>query len=290
MMFFLGLIMLVIGVGVFQKNYQRSVIHRFFLQCKKDKIRFVQLLNAICYEDFAHYDVLIDYFNFGGIYMLSDLELMEQHVKVLFQHNTENRVTVVNEPPYDVAPRIFLGGTKMGNVVRYSNTLDASLVEKLEKVIGTNHLGEVINVLSKDRQLNNLWIGPAYVFLDVRDRSCTNAIQVTHENKELLKPHFPYTFLDFKYKEPCFVIVEDNIVVSICCSSRQTSKAAEASVFTHKDYRGRAYGVEVTNAWAAEVQKQGRIALYSTSWDNFSSQSVARKLQLVQYGTDIHLS
>ncbi|PLR75692.1 GNAT family N-acetyltransferase [Bacillus sp. V3-13] len=225
--------------------------------------------------------------------MLSDLELMEQHVNVLFKHDTENRVTVVNEPPYDVAPRIFVGGTKLGSVVRYSNTLDASLVEQLEQVIGTNpgaHLWEVIKVLSIDRQLNNLWIGPAYVFPDVRDRTRTQAIQVTHENKELLKPYFPYTFEDFEYKQPCFVIVEDNITVSICCSARKSTKADEASVFTHEDYRGRGYGIDVTNAWAAEVQKQGRIALYSTSWDNFASQSVARKLKLLQYGTDIHMS
>ncbi|WP_325166656.1 GNAT family N-acetyltransferase [Viridibacillus soli] len=166
-------------------------------------------------------------------------------------------------------------------------------MEKLEQVIGTNpgaYLGELISVLSIDRQLINLWIGPAYVFPDVRDRAHTQAKQVTHENKELLKLYFPYTFEDFEYKQPCFVIVEDNIPVSICCSARSSTKADEASVFTHEDYRGRGYGIDVTNAWAAEVQKQGRIALYSTSWDNFASQSVARKLKLLQYGTDIHMS
>ncbi len=225
--------------------------------------------------------------------MLSDLELMELHVNVLFKHDTENRITVVNEPPYNVAPRFFVGGTHLGSVVRYSKTLDASLVKKLEQVIDTNpvtNLGEFINVLSIDRQLNNLWIGPAYVFPDVMYGSHTQVIQVTHENKELLKPYFPYTFEDFEYKEPCFVKMEDNIPVSICCSARRSQKADEASVFTHEDYRGKGYGIDVTNAWAAEVQKRGRIALYSTSWDNFASQSVARKLNLHQYGIDIHMS
>ncbi|MBP0725369.1 GNAT family N-acetyltransferase [Bacillus sp. RG28] len=225
--------------------------------------------------------------------MLSHIELMELHINVLFRHDTEKRMTVVNESPYDVAPRIFMGVTRVGSIVRFSNSLDGSIVEKLEKVIWTNpsaHLGEVIKVLSLDRLVNNLWIGPAYVFPDVRDRTYTKAIKVTHKNKEILKSHFPYTYEDFEYKQPCYVIVEDNIPVSICCSARQTSKADEASVFTHEEYRGRAYGIEVANAWAAEVQKQGRIALYSTSMDNFASQSVARKLQLVQYGTDIHMS
>ncbi|WP_264740632.1 hypothetical protein [Cytobacillus firmus] len=58
--------------------------------------------------------------------MISDLELMEHHVNVLFRHDSENRVTVVNEPPYNTAPRIFIGAAKMGSIVRYSNSLDKS--------------------------------------------------------------------------------------------------------------------------------------------------------------------
>jgi RimJ/RimL family protein N-acetyltransferase len=225
--------------------------------------------------------------------MLTDLELMELHVNVLFKHNTENRITVVNEPPFEDAPRIFVGGTNSGKVVRYSNTLNANLVKELKKAIGTNssiNLGEIINILSMNRQFNDLSIGPAYVFPDVSDRTHTQTLQVTYENKELLKPYFPYTFEDFEYKQPCFVIVKDNIPVSICCSARKTEKADEASVFTHEEFRGKGYGIDVTKAWAAEVQKQGRIALYSTSWDNFSSQSVAKKLKLHHYGTDIQMS
>jgi RimJ/RimL family protein N-acetyltransferase len=225
--------------------------------------------------------------------MLSDSELMEHHVNVLFRHDTDNRMTVVNEPPYADAPRIFIGATRVGSIVRFQNSLNESIVERLEQIIGTTtgaYLGEVIKVLSLDRQVNNLWIGPAYVFPDARNRTYTKAIKVTHKNKEILKPHFPYIFDYFEYKQPCFVIVEDNRPVSICCSARQTSKADEASVFTHEAHRGRGYGLDVANAWATEVMKLGRIALYSTSWDNFASQSVARKLQLVQFGTDIHMS
>ena len=227
------------------------------------------------------------------MYMLSDIELMKHHMNVLFKHDAENRMSVVNEPPYEAAPRFFLGVTKYGSEVSFSYSLALRIVEKLEEIIGTipsANLGEVIEVLSMDRPVTKLWIGPAYVFPDVRKMTCTTAIKVTDKNKEILKPHFPHTFENFEYKQPCFVIVEDNIPVSICCSARQTSKADEASVSTHEHYRGRAYGVNVASAWAAEVQKQGRIALYSTSWDNFASQSLARKLQLVQYGTDIHMS
>ena len=100
--------------------------------------------------------------------MLSDLELMVQHVNVLFRHDTENRMTVVNKLPFDVAPRIFIGATRSGNIVRFSKSLDDSLVNKLEQVIGARPsalLGEVIKILSIDIIVNNIWIRPAYVFL-----------------------------------------------------------------------------------------------------------------------------
>ena len=137
---------------------------------------------------------------------------MVQHVNVLFRHDTENKMTVVNELPFDVAPRIFIGAIRSGNIVRLSKSLDDSLVNKLEQVIGARPsalLGEVIKILSIDRIVNNIWIGPAYVFPDVRGRTCTKAIMVTNKNKEILKSHFPYTFADFENKQPCFVIIEN---------------------------------------------------------------------------------
>ena len=32
-------------------------------------------------------------------------------------------------------------------------------------------------------------------------------MQITQLNKELLMPHFPFTFKEFEYKEPCYTIV-----------------------------------------------------------------------------------
>jgi len=38
------------------------------------------------------------------------------------------------------------------------------------------------------------------------------------------------------------------------------------------------------------VQRGGRRALYSTSWDNAASQSIARRLSARLYGEDWHLA
>ncbi|MGH2617528.1 MAG: GNAT family N-acetyltransferase, partial [Thermomicrobiales bacterium] len=41
--------------------------------------------------------------------------------------------------------------------------------------------------------------------------------------------------------------------------------------------------------WAQAVRQEGRIPLYSTSWENLASQAVARKLGLVLYGVDLDI-
>ncbi|HEU5141023.1 MAG TPA: GNAT family N-acetyltransferase [Bacillales bacterium] len=223
---------------------------------------------------------------------MSDLELMELHVNVLFRHNSENRMTVVNEPPFNAAPRIYIGGTQEGCVVRYSNMLAESTVEELEGIMDDNpgaHLGEIIRILGSDQEINHFWMGPAYSFPDVRNRP-TQSIRITDANKELLHGYFSDFLDDLASVQPCFAVVRDGTAVALCCSARQTFFAAEASLETAQPFWGKAYAEDVTNAWAAEVQNQGRTALYSTSWDNFASQSVARKLHLVRYATDIHIS
>jgi hypothetical protein len=224
--------------------------------------------------------------------LLTELELMEIQVNVLFQHDSSGRMTHVNEHPHDIAPRFFLGATKYGNVIRYLNALEGDIVKELEQLINTDssvNLAEIIRILSQDQQIRSVEMGPAFLFPEVRNRF-TKAIQITPSNKELLKPNFPFTFDELEYKQPCFAVIENDIAVSVCCSARQTSEAAEASLATIVDYRGKAYGVDVSNAWAAQLQSQNRLALYSTSWNNFASQTVAKKLQLIQYGIDIHIS
>jgi hypothetical protein len=46
----------------------------------------------------------------------------------------------------------------------------------------------------------------------------------------------------------------------------------------------------VVAAWARAIRESGGEPLYSTSWDNKASRGVARKLGLLLYGEDLHLS
>ncbi len=59
---------------------------------------------------------------------------------------------------------------------------------------------------------------------------------------------------------------------------------------TLEAHRQRGYAAAAVSSWAAAVQAAGCIPLYSTSWDNDPSLNVARRLGLVMYGEDCHLT
>jgi RimJ/RimL family protein N-acetyltransferase len=79
-------------------------------------------------------------------------------------------------------------------------------------------------------------------------------------------------------------------VPSTCYSSRVGRRADEAGVETPAEHRGRGYAPIAVAAWARRVQAQGKLALYSTSWENRASQRVAAKLGGRLYGEDWHVA
>ncbi|MVP01829.1 GNAT family N-acetyltransferase [Paenibacillus lutrae] len=88
---------------------------------------------------------------------------------------------------------------------------------------------------------------------------------------------------------PVAAYIVNGEAVSVCCSARKSMKAAEASLSTIEPHRGKGYASHVVQEWSQAVTRGGSIPLYSTSWGNLSSQIVARKLGLVQYGMDFNI-
>jgi GNAT superfamily N-acetyltransferase len=73
-------------------------------------------------------------------------------------------------------------------------------------------------------------------------------------------------------------------VISICHTPVSSTRAAEAGVWTHPDFRGHGYAAATTAEWAALVRPSGRLLFYSTSRTNWSSQKVAARLGLRPIG------
>ncbi|GAB6477696.1 GNAT family N-acetyltransferase [Bacillus cereus group sp. MYBK71-2] len=224
---------------------------------------------------------------------LSELDLIVIQVEVLFVHNQVGKIKYVNEQGNTKAPRFFLGRTREGSITRYHCDLDDETVGKIEKLIRepSNHIeiAKIIHVLNEERTVKNIWMGPAFMFSNNLHKP-TRTIQITEKNKELLRENFPNLIEQMEWRQPYFAIVKNEKVVSICCSARSTPVAAEASVETLVEFQGNGYGTDVVTAWAISIQEENRVPLYSTSWDNYASQEVARKLKLINYGMNLHIT
>jgi hypothetical protein len=235
--------------------------------------------------------------------MNSDWDLMQIHVSALYRLDDRNRLLAVNEPgdprPDDpLPPRLYLGRTRAGHVWRFRHDLPESSLLELDAalhdepvVADLSQLPRCIatlrKTLARDGPLTGTRSGPAWRFPDEIPRSEHVVIPVTPENADLAQPVLLAE--DLPWRRPCLALVVDGRLASVCFSARNTPIAAEAGVETLEEFRGRGFASTVVAAWAEAVRAEGRIPLYSTSWENLASRSVARKLGLVMYGVDLSI-
>ncbi len=235
---------------------------------------------------------------------MSDLRLLELQVGALFTQDAAGRIVATNEPDGGPAPRFFLGRTHMGNLWRLRHDLPEVTALRLSELAAAepivddlraepSKMASFLEALAADQEIHHVWLGPAFRFPDTLPAKTVAVTRITRATLHLLRQmNWDQTALarDFEKWEPMFAAVEDDVAVSLCFSSRLTEQAAEAGVETLTAYRGRGYAPALVTNWAHAVRVSGRVPLYSTSWDNLASQTVARKLGLVQYGVDLSLA
>lgn len=227
-------------------------------------------------------------------------DMMRLHVEALFTLDAAGRLLAVNEPGGAEAPRFFLGRTADGNVWWFRHDVDARLADDLRALCAARPtrleleaddaaVAPFIERLARERPVRRTWAGPAFRFpADLPDDD--GAVRVTSGNATVLEPYLEAWRADVAAGVPMAAVLHDGRAVSVCCSVRATPRAHEAGVETHPDFRGRGHGARAVAAWARTVRAMHRVPLYSTSWDNEASRAVARKLRLIQFGADLHVT
>ncbi len=227
---------------------------------------------------------------------------MEIQAEVLFTQDENGYLQRINESDGDgkPAPRFFLGYTSEGSIYRFRHDLPDNVVAHLKEVAAAEPMPmnsqkipkshrQFEDILQSHAPIERVWVGPAYRFPE-HITPPTSVVQLSRKNSGLLKGDFTEMVSELNNSHPYLAIIEDSQAVSICRSVRLSSCAHEAGVDTLVNYRRRGYATAVVAAWALAVRVLNRIPLYSTSWDNVASQSVARRLGLVQYGVDYHVT
>ena len=231
---------------------------------------------------------------------MDDRALMGIYADTCFTYDARGRMLRTNEPLEEarrLAPRLFLGRTMAGHVVRFGAAVPDALARRLEAIIdgqppvGALHappavLAAVRETLARHASITTESGGPAYRFPASIARP-GEAVQLTGANRALARDTYPWLYDEIADWQPCFAVVRDGAAVSVCFSSRIGAEAAEAGVETLPTFRGRGYAATVTAAWGATVREAGRIPLYSTAWENLASQGVARRVGLIMFGADM---
>ena len=234
--------------------------------------------------------------------MPDERELLDIHVRALFTHDKRARLLSHNEPWGEAppAPRLYFGRACAGNLWRLRADLPEALAAELEALCadepsgaglsGTpRHADAYARLLGAHGRVRRVEAGPAYRFKDYPEPS-RDLLHVTEANAEVLRGGFEEMLGELPFAQPFVAVVEEGRAVSVCRSVRVTTAAHEAGVGTLPDFRGRGYAADVTAGWARLVRDAGAAPLYSTSWKNTASQSVAKRLRLVQYAADFHVT
>jgi hypothetical protein len=75
-------------------------------------------------------------------------------------------------------------------------------------------------------------------------------------------------------RAPVLAVVEDGHPVSVCFSARTSDVAAAAGLETAEGFRGRGFAGRVVAAWVRTIRAEGKLPMYSASWENAASLAV----------------
>lgn len=205
----------------------------------------------------------------------------------------DGRLVETNEPDPSPAPRLLISRTRVGAVCFARFDVDDSVAGMLEDVAGKlaplpESLGErtvyepIRHAAQPHFPITQERFGLAYHFAAPPLRPHPDVVRLFEGDSSFVGP-FDSFVGHVDAWEPFFAVVRGEAIVSACFSARITSEANEAGVNTNVEYRGRGLAAACTNAWRLAIEATGRIPLYSTSYDNRSSQAVTRRLGLNQY-------
>ena len=225
-------------------------------------------------------------------------ELLERHIEALFILNSQSKLTAINEPwdKTKPAPRLYVGKAIDGNIIyKFSCNVPSETLEKLEYHIkketantndGIEYIQEYLKILESKNYSGEI----SYYYDNGKDIIIDDCNIIDENNiKEYTLNEFEWLKDEIKYCQPCYGIINNGYIISVCRSVRITKEAHEAGIETDEKHRGNNLAGKVLIKWAEDVKNRGCIPLYSTLKENKASQRVAEKTLLKKIGIGISI-
>jgi hypothetical protein len=247
----------------------------------------------------------------------TDCDWLALHIDTLFSLDVAGRLLVLRQKQASASPRFYLGRTRHGNSWRFRHDEALDSCRRLSRLAAREPAIEgaddwagppppperwksMLDVLGGPDQVGEIGCGPAYRFPDTSEqlarlRSLAGPAEAIDPDDAEMMACIGRSFPGFadgsSFTEYAHAIIDDDRALAICFGARgEPGTAMEAGVETLPGERGRGHAPSCVAAWALAVMAGGAIPLYSTSWSNRPSRSVAKKLGLALYAEDWHVS
>jgi hypothetical protein len=230
-----------------------------------------------------------------------------------FELTESGRLRHEKSPDRSPAPRLWIGGSAVGNAVRIHVDVSDETARAIETLAAREpplreadsvpvHLDDYVELLAAEAPVEDVERGITYTFPDpLRYEYDAHVVgSHTREGAELFarldaegmpEDLFEMGFVDTTHLWPPWsVALEDGTIVSVAFTARLSEAGAEVGVATPPSFRGRGFAAATTAAWASSPALAGRVLLYSTEVENVSSLRVVDRLGLPFVGPDLSIT
>ena len=240
--------------------------------------------------------------------------LIEIEVATLFVLTDSGRILRGNDPERSADPRLYLGGSKSGNIVRFRHDVGEETARAIEALVAHEpplgepdstplHLDDYVDLLAAESPVERQSAGLTYCVPDRLgyEHDVTLVGSDTPEGDRFLadlapNDTMPRTLVELGFEAPAdiwapwCIALHRGEVASIGMTARIGPKGAEVGVITVPALRGRGFATAVTAGWASLPSLRGRALFYSTERTNVSSQHVAERLGLRFIGASFQIT
>jgi GNAT acetyltransferase len=240
------------------------------------------------------------------------VRLLAIQAATLFALTESGRLRHANSPNRAAAPRMWIGGSAAGNVVRLRVDVGSETADAIEALVAREppmsdaddvpaHVDDYAELLDAEAPVEKISRGLTYVFPEARAyRHGSRVVSSdTPAGAQLLARlevrGMPEELVEMGFADaadlwpPWCAALSGATVASVAFTARLSPLGAEVGVATSPRFRGRGLAAAATAAWASLPALQGRTLFYSADATNVSSQRVAGRLELEFVGPSLSI-